>query len=419
MGAKQNTGADVPKLAVLSHILSGLPTGQSAVLHRMLRALNPEDYHLILEQDSSISAHFHRAMPQFSARNERAVSRRQAQAFDLPGILAVRRLANKAICFGLLHTLGPKSVALYQRSKTAIHIVRREKCRAIIACTADLYDLPAGYIASRWNRIPLYVYIFDDYACQWVDPDHRAFAERIAPIVLRGAVGIIVPNEFLRDEYHRRYGVESLVIHNSCESIELDTTVPWPAEPGKIKIVYTGAIYHAHYDAFRNLLAAMKLLGHPNIELHLYTAQPVTQLEQEQISGPVVYHPYLTSSRIREVQCCADILFLPLAFNSPYPEVIRTAAPGKMGEYLASGRPILAHVPGDSFVSWYFKTYEVGKVVDRADPTALEQAIRQILDEPALRQTWHENALLRAQTDFNLALAQARFLELLHVKGGK
>jgi glycosyltransferase involved in cell wall biosynthesis len=239
------------------------------------------------------------------------------------------------------------------------------------------------------------------------------FAERVAPFVLRGAARVVVPNEFLRDEYRQRYGVEPVVIHNPSDPPEPDIAAPWPADPGEIKIVYTGAVYQAHYDAFRNLLEAIDLLGRPDLKLHVYTAQPPGELEREGISGPMMYHGHLPLSTALGVQRRADILFLPLAFNSSFPEgIVRTSAPGKMGEYLAGGRPILAHAPGDSFVSWYFRTYQVGSLVDHPDPLALAHAIQQIIDEPDLRRRWCENALARARTDFSLETARRRFLEL-------
>ena len=75
------------------------------------------------------------------------------------------------------------------------------------------------------------------------------------------------------------------------------------------------------------------------------------------------------------IQRNADILFLPLAFNSPYPEIIKTSSPGEIGEYLAGKKPILVHAPSDSFISWYFRKYNCGCVVDDDDSEKLAAAI--------------------------------------------
>ena len=374
------------------------------MLYRLLRDWDPEDYCLLSRQN-------------YDARDceQSSPSRLPARYYHLPPGFRLRgssRLGVLAVVSGLLEIL--------QRARSVVHVVKREKCGAILACSGDIIDLPAGYLASRWIGVPFYAYIFDYYSYQWTRRSYRFFARRVEPIVLKGAAGVIVPNEFLRNEYHRRYQVEPTVIHNPCEVSEIDDVpkTPWPANEGEVRIVYTGAVYHAHYDAFHNLIAALRLLGRPGLKLHLYTAQPQAELEREGIVGPVVTHNHLAPSHVFEVQRRADILFLPLAFSSMIPEVIKTSAPGKIGEYLASGRPVLVHAPGDSFVSWYFKEHKCGVVVEQSEPAMLVQAIRRILDDADLRQRLRENARARARADFSLDAAQAEFLKLFQPKAG-
>jgi glycosyltransferase involved in cell wall biosynthesis len=393
--------ASPTKFAVLSNILPPSPSGQAMVLYRLLRDLNPEHYCLLSRQNYDVPTSFQTTTYRLLAPYYRIPMGWQIQTPDLPALRAGCKVINAVLVF-------------IRRALAVAQIVRRRKCEAVVACTGDPFDLPAGYLASRWTRVPFYAYIFDDYVYQWFRDDFRLFAERMAPLVLRGAAGVIVPNEFLQDEYRQRYGIEPVVIHNPCESLDTDAHLPWPAAPPEIRVVYTGAIYGAHYDAFRNLLVAIQLMDRPELRLHVYTAQPPTELEREHIRGPVTYHGHLPSQEVLDVQRQADILFLPLAFDSPYPEaIIRTSAPGKMGEYLASGRPVLAHAPADSFVSWYFRTYQVGSLVDRPNAAALAQAIEQILDEPDLRRKRCENALERAQIDFSLEATRGQFLSLL------
>jgi len=390
-------------LAVLSHILPPSPSGQAVMLYRLLRDWDPENYRLLSRQNYDAYACV-----------QNSSSRLPARYYHLPPGFRLRGASRLGVLVvnGLLEIL--------QRARSVVHVVKREKCGAILACSGDIIDLPAGYLASRWIGVPFYAYIFDYYSYQWTRRPYRFFARRVEPIVLKGAAGVIVPNEFLRDEYRRRYQVEPMVIHNPCEVAEIDEgyDVPWPAGTGEIKIVYTGAVYHAHFDAFRNLIAAIQLLGRSDVRLHLYTAQPPKELERENICGPIVYHNHLSPSHVFQVQQRADILFLPLAFNSTIPEVIKTSAPGKMGEYLASRRPVLVHAPADSFACWYFKEHRCGVVVDRSEPAMLAQAIRRILDDADLRQRLRKNAHTRAQADFSLDVAQAEFLRVFQPKAG-
>jgi glycosyltransferase involved in cell wall biosynthesis len=155
------------------------------------------------------------------------------------------------------------------------------------------------------------------------------------------------------------------------------------------------------------------MLGDPRIKLHLYTALTIDQLEARGISGPIVYHPHHAESEMPQIQRQADLLFLPLAFNSPYPDLIRTSATTKLGEYLAARRPILAHAPADSFVSWYFRRHECGMVVDELNTEKLAQALERIINDVGLQQRLATRAWEQAKSDFDIVTAQAVFAKLL------
>jgi len=107
------------------------------------------------------------------------------------------------------------------------------------------------------------------------------------------------------------------------------------------------------------------------------------------------------------------VLFLPLAFRSQCPEVIRTSAPMKFGEYLAAGGPILAHAPPGAFVSEHCRRHDCGLVVDDTDPASLVDALQALAGDDALRARLMTNAQTRARADFAIDVARARFAEVL------
>ena len=180
--------------------------------------------------------------------------------------------------------------------------------------------------------------------------------------------------------------------------------------------MYTGAVYAAHYDAFRNLVKAIAMLERADVRLHLYTAQTPAELAAVGISGPVVVHQHVAASEIPAIQKQADLLFLPLAFDSPYPVVIKTSAPFKTGEYLAARRPVVVHAPADSFISWYFRRHKCGIVVDRLSPELLAENIATVLGDPELQQSLAARAWERARFDFSDRVSRARFAQLLKLE---
>jgi len=308
-------------------------------------------------------------------------------------------------------------LAVLLRGLRIARILKCEKCSAAAAATGDLINIPATYFASRLLRIPFYAYLFDDYIYQWPD-DRRSKARFFESIVARRMAKVIVPNEFLEQEIKKRYSGEICVIHNPCERIDSSgnhrramTTL------GEIKIVYTGAVYHINYEAFRLLLAAIDKTEF-FLTLHIYTADTCESLAREHIFGSrVVYHDHVPGEQILDVLKLCDIAFIPFTFSSSVSEVIKTSAPGKLGDYLASGIPILANVPPDSFVSWYLKKWHCGLVVEVDDAAAVARAITRLVHDTELQADLSRHALERARIDFDPKKASQKLLSVLGISG--
>jgi hypothetical protein len=183
--------------AVLSHILPPSPSGQAVMLHRILRDLNPHDYCLISREKYDVKPDLQDSGSRLKVRYFHLRTKKSISVPNLP----VLRVFGRTINFFL---------RFWQRTTAIFRILKQENCTALVACTGDLYDPPAGYLACRWMGIPFYLYAFDDYIRQWTALDHRFFAEIAGPLIIRGAKGVIAPNEFLRDDYRQRYGIESL-----------------------------------------------------------------------------------------------------------------------------------------------------------------------------------------------------------------
>ena len=381
------------KFAFVSQALPPSWSGQSTVIYRVLRDLDPNCYCLITQDYGDARAH------------------REKKEGRLPGkyVYIPRRYAiPRAWRFDFVRRLN-----IRMRARQIEKIIRREHCDAVVACPGDYFDLPAAMYASQATGVAFYPYLLDYYSQQSIGFKSEVEARRLEAEIMKHATGIIVPNEFMGEEARTRYGVRSVtVVRNPCDVAAYEA-LPAPEPNSEFKIVYTGSIYNAHFDAFRNLTSAIAKLGRPEIRIHLYTNQSREELERNGISGSVIIHGALQASAIPRIQKGADLLFLPLAFNSPFPAWIRTSAPGKTGEYLASRRPVLVHAPPDSFVSWYFRHHNCGVVVDENDPEKLAEALELILSDRQLRSRLATNAWQRAKLDFSIEASQTAFAELM------
>ncbi len=375
------------RFAVLSHTLPPSPSGQAVMLYRILSGFRPEEYYVISRdayernpQEAFLPVEY------FDVRSPRWLQLLTGIKLPLP----VRDLIDAV-------------ATILWRTYKLIQIGQKNPVQAIIAGTGDIADIPAGFLASKILGVDFHAYIFDDYVYQWTGL-YRFLAKLMSSLIFRLSAGVIGPNEYICDEYSRRYNINCTLVRNPCSMEELDAPVNdrWPDEAGKIKIIYTGAIYHANYDCFHNLISAMNLLQEHAIELHIYTAQTAEQLTTQRIKGERIFiHTHIPYQQILQEQRRADVLFLPLAFNSPIPEVLRTSAPGKMGEYLASGRPILAHIPADSFVADYMKMKQCSAVADKNDPSDLAAHILKLILDGDYRCAIVKNARRQARLDFD------------------
>jgi glycosyltransferase involved in cell wall biosynthesis len=396
------------KFAVFSLGLPPSQSGQSIALYHLLKQINSTDYNLITLKNF------------YLYKNQGNCSKRLMghHHFVNPDYQIIRVLL-KLISFLRLPVL--LVILLKIRKSQYIRILTQEPFEAVVGCTGDFFDPPSAFLASKELGIPFIFYTFDYYSRQWTDPVLQSFSEKYEAEIVNQADAIIVPNECMADEYYKKFGVSATVIHNpfDFEDYEKNIIKIENKKTSGIQIVYTGAVYDAHYSAFQNLIKAIEVSGIPNLKLHLYTPQLSMHLQKNGIIGPVIVHQSLPNNQMPAIQRNADILFLPLAFNTSYPEIIKTSAPGKIGEYLASKRPILVHAPKDSFVSWYFKKYNCGLVVDEDNPKLLAQAIERLIADEMLCLEITQNAYSRAREDFDIHIAQKKFNDVLDLQKGK
>jgi glycosyltransferase involved in cell wall biosynthesis len=390
------------KFALISLGLPPSQSGQSMVLYHLLKKFNTENYILITLKN------FHLYNNQGNCSTKLAAK----YYFLSPDYQIIRLLEHSACVFRSRLLLD---IILNFRKNQIKKILIKERCEAVIGCTGDLFDPPAAYLAAKELRIPFILYTFDFYSRQWTPPFLKVFSEENEKELLNGASRVIVPNKCMKNEYLTRYGVQASVIHNPFDLAEYERNAGTDVQnlSHEPQIVYTGAIYDANFTAFHNLITAMEKTKIPGLKLHVYTPQSENYLKKNAIKGPVEYHKHLPNSLIPAVQRAADILFLPLAFNSPYPEIIKTSAPGKIGEYLAAKKPVLVHAPQGSFVSWYFRHYRCGCVVDEDNPDKLAEAILRLFNDIELGKKLSVNAYTQAANDFDLLIAQKKIHDLL------
>lgn len=283
-------------------------------------------------------------------------------------------------------------------------VVVEEKCSKILVYpTHGNFLLAAWAIHKIWKK-QLYIYLFDLF---FTSENGSNFEQLMRKITEKAAMGsaecVFVMSEKLRDYYQAKYPKLSIkIIRHSVDRTKYlsrhDDNGQFDPTAKPVTIVFTGMIYGYQIDAIQNLARAVN--GLDDVRFHIYTQRSRKYLEDMGVCGKNVFHyGYLSNDEIPRVQKNADILFLPMTFGGKglNKDIVKTASPSKIAEYLAAGRPILIHAPSYSYVAWYANKYGFGLVVEEQDTNSLRAAIMRLMCDPQLKEKLIVNARKTAE----------------------
>ena len=299
---------------------------------------------------------------------------------------------------------------VFRWARLTATIAKNEKCGAIITTTAGLPLPHVGLIAHKLSNLPIFLMMFDPWRHMYTNglPNIESFSpiftRFMEPFAIQYSTAISSLNEFIADYVYKNYGLSTPIVRipYQPDALVKDPKSFTMAEKRVFRILFTGGVYYSHHDAFKNYFEAVKLLNTDRIMLDIYAPpDAVTTLKNLGGAGLFQYHGYVSPEILYQKQKQTDALFLPLAFNSPIPEVIRLASPTKMAEYLASGRPILVHTPPDAYIKWYFKKNNCGIVVDELTPEKMASALTQLLTDEDLNHKLGQRSVEMALRDFS------------------
>jgi len=247
--------------------------------------------------------------------------------------------------------------------------------------------LISSYLISKKKKVSFILFLFDIYKGNHFPFPGGILAYFFEPKMIKLAQKIIVTNEGTRDFYLKRYGEKIkekiIIIHNSTFSEPyLKLHSPYNPKP-PYTILYTGRIYWPQIRSLKNLMRAIEKIKEIEIKLKIYCPNPPDYLKKIgfQETERIKIFPSLSPSEIAEVQTRADILFLPLSWKTKSPDIINTATPGKLTDYLISGRPILIHAPSSSFLVKYAKEKSFAQIVDVENSQKLKEGILKLISD--------------------------------------
>jgi hypothetical protein len=223
----------------------------------------------------------------------------------------------------------------------------------------------------------------------------RPWAAWCEPRLVAAAALISVATQRLADTLASRYGVAPERLHVTSngwwDDVDGDLALP---RRGRVRLVYSGALSVAQGPGV--LVEAVRRWSaqHPGRagELEVVFHGPDNRFLRQQLLpqcvGLVRYGGFLPARAVSAALLGADICFLSLASDD-----YQYAIPGKLYEYIAHARPLLAALP-DGPARQLIESEGFGVVARCGDAADLAAQLGRLL-EPACRAACHQRLLAR------------------------
>jgi glycosyltransferase involved in cell wall biosynthesis len=285
-----------------------------------------------------------------------------------------RWIARAQLPIVLLVSLGTVIVGRYQ---------------AILALYPDDLYLLVAYLVARLTRKPLYGYFHNTY----LENHHDSkLAQWLQPRVFNYAKHIFVMSEGMERLYRENYPGLSIspLVHTFNDP--MPPNEPPPPVHTPLRLCLSGTLNWASLDAGSRMAQMVREVE--DVELDLLTGSPPNMVEKFGFVGPRITVGTVSRDELLPRLRQADILLLPHGFTSKWAqEEIQTIFPTKVIEYLLSGRPILAHLPGDCFLAEFLREHNCALLVDDPSVEALKHNLERLRCDESLRAELVSNAL--------------------------
>ncbi len=220
-----------------------------------------------------------------------------------------------------------------------------------------------------WTKIYFYP---DLLLTKAADNKHHRLEKR----VLQQADCIVTVGKKIASEFREMGAKKVEVITNGYDHKDFEDVIPITSD--HFRLVHTGNI-----NTTKNQKKLWKAIAelkneHPGFAESLKIVQAgkadvsvYADIEEYQLSDNFDYLGYLNHNEIVRLQAGASVLLL-LISDTPHAKGVLT---GKLFEYLAAGKPVLAIAPLDSDLAEIINSSHAGVVVDFNDKTGMKKAL--------------------------------------------
>ena len=281
---------------------------------------------------------------------------------------------------------------------------------AVLTVAHGFSWLTAAAFARR-RKLPLHLIVHDDWpAVANLPRPIRGWLGRRFASTYRQASSRLCISPFMAEAFEQRYGARGEVLYPS----RAPGAPAWENPPARVSengrplvFAFGGTINSVdQVRAIRQLAEALESIS---ASLSIYGPFTSEDAERVGLSRPNIRVCGLVPSAafISTMRVEADVLFVPMTFESSVRSIAMTSFPSKLSDYTAAGLPLLIFAPPESSaVRWAQANQGTAEVVDTETGAGLEVAVRRLANDPGYRLELGRRALIVGREYFSDERAQ-------------
>jgi glycosyltransferase involved in cell wall biosynthesis len=262
--------------------------------------------------------------------------------------------------------------------------IKRLDIDVLLVCPQNAWvDVAAAPEFVERTGLPSVAWFMDDYFA-----DERA--RSLVGEIWSNAHRRFVISESMQERYSDLYGGECEVLNNSVTFPDRFSE-PADRQGTRLRVVYAGAMNAYYAGSISKVLRELAGLGE-EVELDIYSPDELPPEWRTRTDVPWRHLRPIPAGELIERLQQYDLLLLLSSFEPEWRMVAETAQAGKMADYLAAGRCVLAFGPPYAENVRYLERYGIGEAVTSQAPGALREAILSLAQDSDRRRELGERA---------------------------
>jgi len=217
--------------------------------------------------------------------------------------------------------------------------------------------------------------------------------EAIRQVVRRAPFGLCIGDEMAR-EYEERYGIRFTAFMNCVDQAAFDQyreSRPVGVDAtGRqvVEFVYVGGLHLGRWESLARIGRALEsaVPGSARLTVHAPERDLARYGDAFRPLSAVRLGHSVASAEVGGVLAGADVLVHVESFAPDTARYTRLSVSTKLPQYLAAGRPVLAHGPAELASMRHLQRAGAAVLVGAEEPTLLAVRIAQLCADPSLRQ---------------------------------